>query len=285
MAVGARVLATLAGAEQWLNGEAVLLMRVCNNVSSSGVRIVLFDQDAEIRAKVCAAIDQEHGFILTGESQAWSECESLLDRFVPELLIARVTQLPQQFLESPTDSLFPVLVGLRNEADSLGRPGGVYDTLLIPPEPEHIRSLLARVRFEIYRRKADELSCLLQRYMAYKGKGGQYLSRLKVDDENQTQEITLEHVLVIAADGHYLRVQTVSQTYEIRDTMTGISARLDPLRFAKVHRSFIVNLSHVLDVVTKEGSAAFVRLSDGMEVPVGPNYREQVDGILHLRNA
>jgi len=66
--------------------------------------------------------------------------------------------------------------------------------------------------------------------------------------------------------------------------MTGISARLDPSRFARVHRSFIVNLSHVRDVVTKEGSAAFVRLSDGMEVPVGPNYREEVNGILHLRN-
>jgi|SRR5271167_1565870 len=248
-----------------------------------GVRIVLFDQDAEIRAKVRAAIDQDRGFILAGESQAWSECEALLDSLVPELLIARETQLPRQFLESLSDSLFPVLVGLRNEADGLGRPGAVYDTLLVR-ETEHIRSLLARVRFEIYRRKADELSCLLQRYMAYKGKGGQYLSRLKVDDENQTQEITLDHVLVIAADGHYLRVHTVSQTYEIRDTMTGISARLDPSRFTRVHRSFIVNLSHVLDVVIQEGSAAFVRLSDGMEVPVGPNYREEVDGILHQRN-
>src|SRR5271167_2238271 len=249
-----------------------------------GMRIVLFDQDAEIRAKVRAAIDQEHGFVLAGDSAAWSECEALLDGFVPELLIARESQLPRQFLESLSDSLFPVLVGLRDEAEGLGRPGGVYDTLLVPPEAEPIRSLLARVRFEIYRRKADELSCLLQRYMAYKGKGGQYLSRLKVDDENQTQEITLDHVLVIAADGHYLRVHTVSQTYEIRDTMTGISARLDPSRFTRVHRSFIVNLSHVRDVVTKEGSAAFVRLSDGMEVPVGPNYREEVDAILHLRH-
>ena len=258
-------------------------MRVCIKMSR-GVRIVLFDQDAEVRAKLSAAIDQDHGFVLAGESETWSECEALLDRFVPELMIARESQLPRQFLESLSDSLFPLLVGLRDEADGLGRPGGVYDTLLVPPEAEPIRSLLARVRFEIYRRKADELSCLLQRYMAYKGKGGQYLSRLKVDDEDQPQEITLEHVLVIAADGHYLRVHAVNQTYEIRETMTGISARLDPSRFARVHRSFIVNLSHVRDVVTKEGSAAFVRLSDGMEVPVGPNYREEVDAILHLRH-
>jgi two-component system, LytTR family, response regulator len=249
-----------------------------------GMRIVLFDQDAAIRAKLRATIDEDHSFVLEGESQSWVECETLLDRFVPELLIARVTQLPRQFPENLADSPFPVLVGLRDEADALPTTGELYDTLLLPPEAEHIRRLLARARFEIYRRKADELSSLLERYMAYEANGGQYLSRLRVDDENQTQEIALEHVRFIAADGNYLRVHTGSQTFEIRDTMTGISAKLDPSRFARVHRSFIVNLSHALGLVTKEGSAAAVRLSDGVEVPVGPNYREQVEGVLHLRN-
>ena len=249
-----------------------------------GMRIVLFDQEAAIRAKVRTALDEDHSFVFAGESQSWLECEALLDRFVPELLIARDTQLPRQFLDSLSDSLFPVLVGLRDEADGLGTPAGLYDSLLLPLETEDIRSLFARVRFEIYRRKADELSSLLERYMAYEGKGGQYLSTLKVDDDNQTQEVTLEQVLVIAADGNYLRVHTIGQIFEIRDTMTGISARLDPSRFARVHRSFIVNLAHVLNVVTKDGSAAFVRLSDGMEVPIGPNYRGQLEGILHVRN-
>jgi len=249
-----------------------------------GMRIVLFEQDAAIRAKLRATIDEDHSFVLEGESQSWVECEALLDRFVPELLIARLTQLPQQFPESLSDSSFPVLVGLRDEADALPTNGGFYDTLLLPPESEHIRRLLARARFEIYRRKADELSSLLERYMAHEDKRGQFLSKLRVDDENRSQEIALEHVRFIAADGNYLRVHTGNQTFEIRDTMTGISARLDPSRFARVHRSFIVNLSHALGLVTKEGSAAVVRLSDGVEVPVGPNYREQVEGILHLRN-
>ncbi len=249
-----------------------------------GMRIVLFDQDTAIRAKVRAAIGEHYGFVVAGESDELLECEALLDRVVPELLIARMAELPRQFLERVSDSLFPILIGLRDEADPLPPPREMYDTLFIPPEEGHIHSVLARVRFEIYKRKADELSSLLERYMAYKAKSGQYLSKLKIEHENQTQEITLEHVLAIAADGHYLRVHTGGRTFEIRDTITGISARLDPSRFARVHRSFIVNLSQVLDVVKREGSAAFVLLSDGMEVPVGPNYREQVEGLLHFRN-
>jgi hypothetical protein len=35
-------------------------------------------------------------------------------------------------------------------------------------------------------------------------------------------------------------------------------------------------------MVTKE-SAAFARLSNGMEVPVGPHYRQEFDSVLQLR--
>ncbi len=248
-----------------------------------GMRVVLFDQDLEIRATVRATIEQDRGFVLAGECREWPVCEVLLDRFVPELLIASVPHVPPKFLEKLSNAAFPVLVGLRGEDNRFGTRG-LYDTLRVPPEPEHVRSLLGRVQFEIYRRKADELSSLLQRYMTCSARNEPYLSRLKVEDETQTHEIALEQVRFIAADGNYLRVHTQGQAHEIRETMTGIAARLDPSRFARVHRSFIVNLSHVLDLVTKDGSAAFVRLSDETEVPIGPNYREEFESALHMRD-
>ena len=160
----------------------------------------------------------------------------------------------------------------------------MYDSVRIRSEPEHIRSLLRRVQFEIYKRKADELSSLLQRYMACATRSQQYLSWLRIGDEEQTQDIPVDQVLLIAADGNYVRVHADGRTYEIRETMTGISAKLDPSRFARVHRSFIVNLSYVRDLVTKETSAAFVRLNDGMEVPVGPNYRQDFESAIQMRD-
>lgn len=249
-----------------------------------GMRVLLFDQDAETRAKVIAAIDQEPGFVLAGECREWRACEALLDSFVPELLIAGVKHIPRQFLEDLSALEFPVVVGLRADDDGLRILGGMYDTLLLPLEPDHICSLLARVRLEIYRRQAAELSALLHRYMECATKCAQYLSKLIVEDEDQMLEIEIERVLFVAADGNYIRVHTNSKAYEIRETMTGISSRLDPSRFARAHRSFIVNLAHVHDVVTKEGSTTFVRLSNGTEVPVGPNYREEFDGTVHMRN-
>jgi hypothetical protein len=245
-----------------------------------GMRVVLLDEDTEVRAKVRAAIEWDYGFVLAGESDEWPACELLLDRFAPELLVARVKQVPSKFIETLSETEFPVLVGLRRESNGFGSQDGVYDILQVPPEAERVRSLLDQVRSEIYRRKAGELSFLVERYLACSGTGGtQYLSKLWVEDEGQQTEIEIEHVSLIAADGNYVRVHANNRTYEIRNTLTGIAAKLDTERFARVHRSFIVNLSHVLSVSMKDSSDA-LRLSTGMEVPIGPNYREDFESII-----
>jgi len=44
-----------------------------------------------------------------------------------------------------------------------------------------------------------------------------------------------------------------------------------------VHRSFIVNRACVTTVLRKDGAATSVLLSNGIEIPVGPNYRAEAD--------
>jgi hypothetical protein len=249
-----------------------------------GMRVVSLDEDAEVRAKVRAAIEWDYGFVLAGESGEWQGCEILLDRFAPELLVARVKQVPAKFMETLSQTGFPVLVGLGRESNGFLGQDGLYDALQVPLEVERIRSLLDRARSEIYRRKAGELSFLVERYVACSDTGGtQYLSKLRVEDEGQIQEIEIEHVTLIAAEGNYVCVHANNRTYEIRNTLTGIAAKLDTERFARVHRSFIVNLSHVLAASTKDSSAA-VTLNNGMEVPIGPNYREDFESIIRSRS-
>jgi DNA-binding LytR/AlgR family response regulator len=59
--------------------------------------------------------------------------------------------------------------------------------------------------------------------------------------------------------------------------MSGLTSKLNPEQFARVHRSFIVNRAYVTSVLRKEGAATAVLLSNGVEIPVGPNYRAEVD--------
>jgi two-component system, LytTR family, response regulator len=248
-----------------------------------GIRVVSFDPDVEVHARLRSTVAEEPDFILVGESREWEECEVMLDRFVPELLVANMTQVPPKFLEDLSSSAFPILIGL--QAIYQGQTGTKpYGILPQPLDRDHVHDLLDRVRCEICRRKADELSALLEQYVSCVARCGQYLAQLKVDDGDQTEVIDLERIVSFSADRNYIRVHTDGRAFAIRDTMTAISAKLDPSRFARVHRSFIVNLSQVRDVVTREGSSTFVILSNGMEVPVGPNYRDDFSSAAQMRN-
>lgn len=250
----------------------------------SGMRVVVLDSSAETRATLRESISQCLGFVLAGHSSDWLTCSLLLDRFVPELLIADVATLPADYLASLSPSAFPILVGLQGQEDCNYGAGEVFTRLPARVTCEQACDLLERVRSEIYRRQADQFSALLDRYMTCASATGQYLVRLQVEDGNQTQEVPLAEVLFIAADGNYLRVHAGSRQYAMRETMTRLSARLDPARFVRVHRSFLVNLSHVVEVLARENSSTFVILSNGMKVPVGPNYRAEFDAVMGLRD-
>ena len=249
---------------------------------ASGMRVVILDPDAEVRGALRQTIMEQSGFLLVGESQTWTECQSLVDLYVPELLIARSDNAAQNPLEVTGESIFPVMIGLQT-------PGGTkthnwfFAVLDLPLNLKALSMTMEHARTEIYRRKLEELSVLLQRYTSFSRGLPQYLSSLRVEGSG-ISEIPAELVMFIAADGNYVRVHTISNVHDIRDTLSGMGSRLDPAQFARVHRSYVVNRSYVRSVVRKEGATLSVLLSNGMEIPVGPNYRAEADSFETITN-
>ncbi len=240
-----------------------------------GIRVVILEPNPEARGMLQAGLAQLTGFNLVGTSENWNDCVALLSMYVPELLIARIGLTPANFAGSSGDSIFPVTLGLRRK-DTCGTFEECFETIDVPSSPVSLGAALERMRTEIYRRKLDELSALLERYMNFSQGIQRYLTAVAVDDSG-TREIPAERVTFMAAYGNYVRVHTGADVHEIRDTMSGMTSKLDPAQFSRVHRSFIVNRAHVTSVRRKEGAAICVLLSNGTEIPVGPNYRTEVD--------
>jgi hypothetical protein len=238
------------------------------------MRAVVLEPNAENRDGLQRELDELPGFQLVGESVTWDECISLLDDYLPEVLITRATFEVPHSVKFASENAFPVIVGLRPK-DCRVTLDCAFETVNIPVDPESLRTAMERVRTEIYRRKLEELSVLLRHYMNFSA-GQRYLTSVRVED-GVTSEIPAEHVMFLAADGNYVRIHTGANVHEVRDTMSGMTTKLDPEQFARVHRSFIVNRAHVRSVLRKDGTATCVLLANGAEIPVGPNYRAEVD--------
>jgi len=239
------------------------------------MRVVVLEPSAENRNVLQRELDQVHGFSLVGESSTWDECLSLLRAHVPELLIARTSCAYRRSMDAAAEAEFPVFLGLGNQ-ESRMTDDCVFETVNIPLDPKAVRMAMERARTEIYRRKLDGLSILLRRYMDYSRGMQRVLSAVRVGD-GHASDIPAEQVMFMAADGNYIRLHTGSEVHEIRETMSGMTSKLDPLQFARVHRSFIVNRAQVTRVLRRDGAAISVLLANGTEIPVGPNYRSEAD--------
>lgn len=86
--------------------------------------------------------------------------------------------------------------------------------------------------------------------------------------------------LVAAADiewlqaaGNYVNLRVRGHDYPLRSTIAGIEAQLDPERFVRIHRSYIVNLAQVASIEPLDSGDARVHLHDATVLPCSRRYR------------
>ncbi len=84
----------------------------------------------------------------------------------------------------------------------------------------------------------------------------------------------------LEAAENYVNLHVRGRAYPLRSTMTAIQERLDPHRFVRVHRSYIVNLEFLSQIEPLDAGDARLLLKDGTRIPCSRRYREALRGEL-----
>lgn len=80
----------------------------------------------------------------------------------------------------------------------------------------------------------------------------------------------------IEASGNYVNLRVGTRAYPLRETMAGIESRLAGAGFMRVHRSAIVNLDRVQEIVPFDTGDGEARLAGEIRVPVSRRYRKEL---------
>lgn len=103
------------------------------------------------------------------------------------------------------------------------------------------------------------------------------LRRLMVRDNGRYLLLSLSRVSWIESDGNYLRLETGRDTYRVRGRIKDLEDRLDPERFMRIHRSFIVNLDHIREIVRGEHGELDVVVDSGDRLRLSRTYRPRFE--------
>jgi hypothetical protein len=88
----------------------------------------------------------------------------------------------------------------------------------------------------------------------------------------------------IEAAGNYAVLHVGGETLEIRSSLSRLEGELDPRRFVRVHKSYVVNVARIAEVTPWISGDWRIRLQDGAEVNLSRRYRQRFEALVPVRS-
>ena len=242
--------------------------------------------------------------IVDDEAPARSEMRYLLEKVSDVEILGEATTAPEalRLLEAvPYDIVFldidmPGMTGLEmvEKVKSLDhQPAVVFTTaygqfavkafeldvadyLVKPVSEERLQQAVTRVRNTLKKQKEP----------AAAGGGKQnVMERIPVTKQSKTILLTPAEIYYIESHGEFTVINSEKGKFVSSFRLKDFEARLSPKSFFRSHRSFVVNLDHVEEMISLYGGLYMLRLKDqkGSEIPVSRRQTRELKSLLGIK--
>jgi two-component system LytT family response regulator len=253
---------------------------------AADIRVLIADDEPLARRGVRQMLAHQTDISVVGESRNGLDTLRALDALKPDLLFLDV-QMPGmdgfEVVRARGVDRMPavVFVTAHDQFAVQAFEAHAIDYLVKPLNLERFEAALQRVRERLCLVQAGQLArrltALLAAERAQREKKG--VERVVVYDAERHLVIPVTEIDWIGADNYYARLHVGAKTHLLRESLSSLETRLDPSRFARVHRAAIVQLDRVKELrTTARGHEALLR--DGSRLPVSRRRRVVLEQLL-----
>jgi len=154
------------------------------------------------------------------------------------------------------------------------------DYLLKPFGAERLAAALARVRERLDR--AEPRAAVSDLAAAARARHGHSV-RVLVRDGPRVHVIPVDRIDYVQAQDDYICFRSDGKDYLKEQTLAEAEASLDPARFVRVHRSYVLNVDRLARVDLDERENRVAVLRDGKTLPVSRSGYERLSRLLKER--
>jgi two-component system LytT family response regulator len=104
--------------------------------------------------------------------------------------------------------------------------------------------------------------------------------RIPVKTHDRVMIVNVAEIDWVEADGDYVSVHVKSKSWLLRETIAAAEARLAMSGFVRIHRSTLVNIYHVRELLPLSKGEFTVVLIDGTQLKLSRNYRFALERLL-----
>src|SRR5665213_893155 len=235
------------------------------------MRILIADDEAPARRKLVRFVRESAGVELVGEASSGAEALVLIASQRPDLVFLDV-QMPDldgicvaELLAEREDAPRVIFVTAFDAHAVRAFELDALDYLLKPYDRERFDRSLARARSALAARPGETSAHIAELIARLRG-DDRYARRLLIPDSDRSFYVPVRDLVRLEAQGNEVVVHARRGEYAVRATLESMEARLDPVQFARVHRSHLVNIDEIAEIRAWFHGDQKLVLRDGTEI-------------------
>jgi two-component system LytT family response regulator len=242
------------------------------------LRAVIVDDEALAREVLREFLEPQDGVEIAGECANGFEAVKAVSELKPDLLLLDV-QMPKldgfEVLELIGQDVAVVFVTAFDAYAMRAFEVHAVDYLLKPFTRERLETAMERARQRIGQKvvSGEELSA------AARGPD-QYLERIVTRDGAKVHIIPVEKLDYVEAQEDYIALHAEGRTVLKQQTISSLQAALDPKKYVRIHRSFLVNLERVARLEPYGKNSKVAVLVSGEKLAVSRSGLERLEAQL-----
>ena len=235
--------------------------------SGRPLRVVIVDDEEPARLALRAAIAEVADVTIVGDCQNGFDAVKVVSEVQPDAVVLDV-QMPKldgfEVLELIGADVPVIFVTAYDEFAIRAFDVHAVDYLLKPVSGERLGRALDRVR-ERGREGAGPRPAEIR---ASARRPGETLERVVIRDGAQVHVLPVEKIDFVEAQDDYVCFKSEGKDYFKDQTRGALEAQLDPARFVRIHRSYLLNIERIarVELYAKDSRVAILR--DGRRLPV-----------------
>jgi two-component system LytT family response regulator len=253
------------------------------------IRVVLADDERLAREKLRLLLASESGIEIVAECGDGAQTVSAIRRHQADLAILDV-QMPgmdgfEVLSQLSADEMPVVIFATAYDQYALRAfEANALDYLLKPFDQERLHNAMEKARMhlsgsqnrEITRRILDLLSQIVPGMpVPTPGEG-----RLVIREKGRIVFLNLDQIDWIDASANYVRLNVGKESHLVRETIGKIAERLDPNHFVRIHRSTIVDVRKIKELIPVNSGEYIVVLRNGKELSCSRGHRAALQSLI-----
>jgi len=234
---------------------------------SSRLRVAIVDDEALARSVLREYLTASADVDIVAECQNGFEAVKVVSELHPDLLFLDV-QMPKldgfEVLELVGRDVAVVFTTAYDQYALRAFDVHAVDYLLKPFSAERLAEALTRARERLQRGERLATQEIVSAARAHAGHAGRVLVR----DGSRVHVLSMEKIDYVQAQDDYVSFRCDGKDYLKDQTLAQAEAALDPAKFVRIHRSYVLNLDRLARVETDERENRLAVLSDGRKLPV-----------------